>query len=202
MEEFRMECERLGKQPTALKILDTVFRNDDLFDLAKIQMYANYLVRAKPQFNTNTMFHDAHTQRLIKNLKLVGLHTAQIDKKAEFVRKFIYEYTVLNLLNEEYEVAMEDAPKEVFVEGRIQNLKLKHDFTPQIPEVSKNLSCATLECKLMDQMYRYRAAFFKRQGKVMAVKRDAKRPMEPEEMLILNMDVSATVYNMVDSVAK
>lgn len=47
MEELRQECERTGEEPPALAILDTVFKNDDLFDLAKVQMYANHLAKEK-----------------------------------------------------------------------------------------------------------------------------------------------------------
>uniref|UniRef100_A0A1I7RQH6 ARID domain-containing protein n=1 Tax=Bursaphelenchus xylophilus TaxID=6326 RepID=A0A1I7RQH6_BURXY len=202
LEELRQECEKTGKSPVALKILDTVFKNDDLFDLAKVQMYANYLVRENPKRGPNGIVKDVETARLDKNIALMGMHATEINKKAEFVRRFIYEYTVLNLMNEEYALARGETPKEVFVDGRLQNLRFSADFEPEIPEVAKNLSCATLEVKLMDQMYRYRSAFFKqRLGKTMAVPRKSGQ-MNPDELLVMNMDVTATVYNMVESVAR
>ncbi|CAD5214157.1 unnamed protein product [Bursaphelenchus okinawaensis] len=202
LEELRQECEKTGKAPIALKILDTVFKNDDLFDLAKVQMYANYLVREKPRLGPLDIVKDTESARLEKNIALMGLHAAEINKKAEFVRRFIYEYTVLNLMNEEYQLARGETPKEVFVDGRLQNLRFQEAFEPQIPEVAKNLSCATLEVKLMDQMYRYRSAYSKQKlGKPLAVPRKNGQ-MSPDELLVMNMDVTATVYNMVDSVAR
>lgn len=136
-------------------------------------------------------------------MRLMALHTSMIQKKAEFVRHFIYEYTVLNLLNEEYEMARSGAPREVFVENRMQNLRMRKNFHPEVPEVSKSLSCATLESKLMDQMYRYRQEFFCRQeGRQFAVRPiRASKSLTPDELLLMNIDVSATVYNIVESVS-
>lgn len=131
----------------------------------------------------------------------MAMNMSFAQRRMDFVREFIYQSTLVRLLNADYRKLREDRyPQELFIdEPAVYNRINKHyGHTP--PDCSRVLNSAEVECKLLNQMYRYRSQFFNEVHNRPFALLPRKGPT-PDEIIILNMDVTKTLFNVVDSVS-
>jgi hypothetical protein len=136
-----------------------------------------------------------------KNIQLAAMYSSFAQRRMDFVKNFIYKSTMVRLLNEEYDkLRGDDYPRELFIDDPITLVRVNKQFGQSPPEALRNINCAEVECKLLDQMYRLRSKFFNEAHNRPFALTPQKR-FGPDEMIILNMDVSKTLFNVVESVA-
>jgi hypothetical protein len=129
------------------------------------------------------------------------MHLSFAQRRMDFVKNFIYEATLVRLLNGDYRDLRGDKyPRELFIEEANTYNRINKQFGQTLPEYSKFINTAEVECKLLNQMYRYRSQFFNEVHNRPFALTPSKR-LTPDEIIILNLDVSKTLFNVVDSVA-
>lgn len=108
---------------------------------------------------------------------------------------------MVRLLNGEYKQLRGDRyPQELFIDEPVAYNRVNKQFGQVPPEYSKFMNSAEVECKLLNQMYRFRSQFFNEaRGRPFALPHQKR--LSPDEMIVMNMDVTNTLFNVVDSVS-
>lgn len=131
----------------------------------------------------------------------MAMHLSFALRRADFVKDFIYESTMVRLMNDEYKRLRGDCyPRELFIDEPNVYNRISKQYGQLLPDNSKILNCAEVECKLLDQMYRYRSQFVNEVHKRPFALAPQKR-MTADQLIIQNMDISKTLFNIVDSVS-
>lgn len=131
----------------------------------------------------------------------MAMHLSFVSRRMDFVKDFIYESTMVRFLNDEYKQLRGDSyPRELFIDEPAVYNRINKQYGQVPPESTKFLNNAEVECKLLNQMYRYRSEFFNEVHKRPFALGPQKR-LTPDPLIIQNMDISKTLFNVVESVS-
>ncbi|KAI6220588.1 hypothetical protein M3Y99_01604500 [Aphelenchoides fujianensis] len=186
---------KAGPLPFEADILDHVCSKTHLDQLAKVDAKAQRFNK-KHEGPNGAAFDPSD----VRDLQHMALQIGFVDRRLQFAKRFIYESTLLRVMNEEYwKLRGDNGPRELFLDNKLAFERADKRFTQEMPLNSRNMNEAEVECKLMDQMYRYRAQFFQQlHNRPFA---PAPKPdLSTDEQFILNIDVHKTVSNLVDAV--
>ncbi|KAI6187681.1 hypothetical protein M3Y98_00270700 [Aphelenchoides besseyi] len=182
--------------PSELSILDYVYNKQHLMELSTAARF-----NEAHEGKSKLYGHDPFTTTEKESIQQMAFQASIGIRRKEFAKQFIYESMVLRLMNDEYAKLRGDGnPRELFLNNSASYNRADKQFTQRTPLACTMMNQAEVECSLMDQMYRYRAQYFYEIHNRSFVPQFRSK-MSPDEMIIMNMDVTKTVYNMVESVA-
>ena len=119
----------------------------------------------------------------------MALSTSLAVRRVEFLRQFIYESTLLRLLNDEYaQLRGDDQPRETFIDATSVVAARAHtQLTQSVPEAVRTMNMAEVECRLLNQMYRYRAhVYTQHHGRPFAlVAKTPSATLTPDETMLM-----------------